>query len=584
MPAWLAIALACGSPLFPPHVASAQGNTALPEAEDLVTETGAPMCNGERIVDILVYAAAPTVAGVRRVPIIGAFARSTHVTTQPQVIRQFLLFEEGGTCTEFARAESERVLRAQPFIADATVGVVRMDGGVRIDVRTIDEASFVFGTRVNSGTPFVRRLRVGNANLGGAGVYLAGEWRDGGPIRNGYALTATDYQLGGKPFVFHLHARRAPLGGELHSTVVRPFLTSLQRHAWRVGGGQAATYTHLQHPDIGTRAIRVEREYADAGAMARIGPPTRLGLLGASLSYEHEAAGADLIAFAPDGTPIPAGTSTAAEPYTSARINWLVGYRALSFVRAAGFDALTATQDIPVGLQAGFVVGRGLNRPSHGGGARELFAAADLYAGGGSADRTTRVQLRTQGARNPETAEWGRVVSTGRLTHQNKLSDTRLLEINAEWSGAWRPGVPFQLMLGAEEGGVRGYEHARTGGARRAVLRVEERRVLGNPFGSLGDIGIATFADVGRVWRGDAPFGVTTPVRTSVGVSLLAAVPSRSARLWRIDVAMPLQGPGRGRVELGFSNADRTSLFWREPNDIGVMRGRTVPASVFAWP
>src|SRR6476646_8028714 len=44
-----------------------------------------------------------------------------HATTRPRVIRAFLALHVGDACTEFRRAESERVLRAQPFLANARV-------------------------------------------------------------------------------------------------------------------------------------------------------------------------------------------------------------------------------------------------------------------------------------------------------------------------------------------------------------------------------------------------------------------------------------------------------------------------------
>ena len=44
-----------------------------------------------------------------------------HTTTKQDVIGRFLLLSVGQPCTERRRAESERILRFQPFLADATV-------------------------------------------------------------------------------------------------------------------------------------------------------------------------------------------------------------------------------------------------------------------------------------------------------------------------------------------------------------------------------------------------------------------------------------------------------------------------------
>jgi hypothetical protein len=87
------------------------------------------------------------------------------------------------------------------------------------------------------------------------------------------------------------------------------------------------------------------------------------------------------------------------------------------------------------------------------------------------------------------------------------------------------------------------------------------------------------------LWRGDIPYGVTTPWRSSAGISLLAAVPPHSARVWRVDLAYAIRPePGGHRMELRLTNTDKTTFFLAEPSDISATRERTVPSSVFRWP
>lgn len=577
-----AAALLAAPALGVPGVLRAQGGEALPDRAESLLDGDPARCNGEIIREIAIYSSAPTVARTHALPVVGPVARSIHVTTRPDVVRAYLLLREGEPCTELARAESERVLRVQPFIADADILVQPFEDGVRLEVRTTDEASLVLGARVQSASPYMRALRLGNSNVGGAGIYVAGEWRDGRAHRDGGALSVTHYRFLGQPYELHLHGNRAPLGGEWRASLTRPFLSGLQRHGWRAGLGEFAAYTTLQHPDSVAHAVRVERQYADAGIMGRVGPPTRMGLFGVVLSHEREHVGGELHAVGEEGALAPAGAHAAPPPYRSTRLNALVGLRSLAFVRVHGFDALTATQDIPVGLQAGVMVGRGLEPLADGQG-RELFVAGDVYMGRGDSTQATRVQLRAQGVRPSSGGEWARAVVTGRIAHQRKPAARHLLELSADWAAAWRVGLPLQLMLGAEEGGVRGYEDARTGGARRARVTIEERYTVGD-VGGLGDLGLAVFADAGRVWRSQSPFDVTTPLRRSVGLSILAAVPSRSARVWRLDLALPLDGPAARRLEIGLSRGDRTTVFWREPADVAALRGRSIPSSVFAWP
>ena len=95
-------------------------------------------------------------------------AASQHVTTKAAVIRRFLALQVGDRCTELRRTESERILRAQPFLADATVlAFPDGGGGVILGITTVDEVSLIIGVGVTSKSPFLHRLKLGEANLFG---------------------------------------------------------------------------------------------------------------------------------------------------------------------------------------------------------------------------------------------------------------------------------------------------------------------------------------------------------------------------------------------------------------------------------
>jgi hypothetical protein len=102
---------------------------------------------------------------------------------------------------------------------------------------------------------------------------------------------------------------------------------------------------------------------------------------------------------------------------------------------------------------------------------------------------------------------------------------------------------------------------------------------------NVADLGIAGFIEGGKLWgEPTVPYSVTTPMQGAVGFSVLAAVPPRSRRLWRVDFALPLGNDPRKHFEIRFSNEDRTRTFWRDPRDVMGARERTVPTSLFTWP
>jgi len=135
------------------------------------------VCRGQRIDSIEIDAEAPTVTGLRRVPVVGNVVRETHITTRDDVIRRFLLLQVGDRCSELRRAESERILRAQPFLADASIDVVPgRRGGVELLVHTIDEASLVLSASMAGQSPMLRGAKLGSGNLGGLGLATTAAW------------------------------------------------------------------------------------------------------------------------------------------------------------------------------------------------------------------------------------------------------------------------------------------------------------------------------------------------------------------------------------------------------------------------
>lgn len=542
-------------------------------------------CDGKRVDSISVAASAPTVTGVRRIPIVSTIVSGFHVTTRDVVIRRFLLLKEGDMCTELRRAESERILRAQNFLAEASIAVrPSPNGGVALDVRTTDEAAIVLGGSVAGKMPPLQAITLGNSNINGTTTYLAGSWRAGQGYRDGFGGRFQHQQLFGRPYAMDVEAERRSLGERWFGEASHPFYTDLQRLAWRVRSGSSIDYIAFPTDSELDRAVRVDRRFFDIGGMVRIGPPGRLTLLGASLSGDEDAPAADPLiigqtSLSADSDP------TLRDRYVGhriARANMLWGIRDITFARQTGLDALTATQDVPTGFQLGTMFGRSLS--VLGSRDDDIFLAGDLYVGAASTYSTFRLQIQGEGRRSNDRGAWDGILTSGRAAEYIKASDRSTLIGSLEWSGGWKQRIPFNLSFTDPIAGVRGFANSRLVGGRRLVARLENRIVVG-PVTSLGDLGVATFADVGQLLPGDVPFGTRSPLAASVGLSLLAAAPRHSARLWRMDVALAVHGNPAGRhLEIRFIGADNTKFFFREPNDVERTRELTVPSSVFKWP
>jgi hypothetical protein len=504
-----------------------------------------------------------------------------HTTSRKGMIGRFVLLEVGEPCTEQKRAESERILRLQPFLADARVRAVPDSrGGARIEVETVDEIPTVFGMRVRQFLPSA--LRFGNGNVDGRGLHLAGNLQRGIAYRTGVGIEGTAYQVFGEPYRLSVAAERAPLGSRVSVALGLPFFTDLQRAAWHVGFSDVNRYLHFVPPEGEAISLGVERRFWDAGGVRRLGLGRYVAFAGALLTAESVTPAGVAVVVSDSG--LVADTTDAlglpASAYRNLRGNAVVGVRALSFMTARGFDALTGAQDVATGVQLGTVVGRGTSR--FGNHDDDLFVAADLYAGWGSVSSFAAFRIEGEARRDSGGDHWDSLVGSGRLAWYLKPADAHVVIGSVEFSGAWRQRVPFQLMLGDHDGGVRGYAGSRSAGARRTVVRLEERWAMGR-LTRHGSFGLSSFVDAGWVRAGDAPFGIDTGVKVGVGVGLLAAFPPESQRLWRIDIAAPVSSDPHAGWELRLTTAG-TRHFWKEPDDLARGRAGATPSTIFGWP
>jgi hypothetical protein len=504
-----------------------------------------------------------------------------HTTTKPEVIGRFLLLETGERCTERQRAESERILRLQPFLADATVrAVTDGSGGVRIEVETIDEIPTVLGLRFHGVRPSA--FRFGNGNVGGQGLYLAGSVKQGFAYRTGIGVYGTASQAFGRPWTLTFTAERAPLGGALTLALGYPFLTDLQRTAWHAGGSDANRYVSFVRPESDALSLGVRRRFWDLGGVRRLGRGRRSAFLGVLFTEESVTPAARVVVVSDSGLVVDTSAALGGPvpAYRNVRLNAVIGVRALSFMAVRGFDALTAVQDVATGVQLGTLVARGT--PRFGASDDDVFISADLYAGLGSATSFAALRIEGEGRQNRRTNRWDSMVGSGRLAWYLKPAAAHVLIGSVEFAGGWRKRVPFQLRLGDRQGGVRGYPASRVAGAVRSVARIEQRWLIGGLTKHVA-VGLATFADAGRVWAGDAPFGLNSGTKVGVGTGLLVAFPPQSQRLWRLDLAVPVSPDRHASWEVRLTGV-WTRTFWREPDDVARGRAGAAPSTIFIWP
>lgn len=480
------------------------------------------------------------------------WANRLHVRTREEVIRRELLFRVGDCYDPALLDDTERVLRAVPFLAAANAFAVRQDdGSYRVVVETRDDWSLRLEPRVNTGGESgLTGLELREDNLLGTGQSVAAFMRRTGGDRIYGAQYATT-QL----FRTHVNAlvsvARTPIGASYTERLTYPFRGEAARWAVRQQMRQEEDYFQYFGQQDGERVRYLfpqRRQSAELGGVFRIGRRGNLSLFGLGMAGER-------VAY-PDGAVVlrnglidsvgRAESSLAGlDSVADVRLVFLAGQRNVRFSRLRALDAVRADEDVRLGSEVELGIGRSLATFSTDDNVAVNFGlfAAGLLPGRVVAGARGVVQAKRDFAASDSISAWRNVFAQARAwAYWRPSADSRhTLVASLRAAGGWNVDVPFQLTLGSSAG-LRGFGRHTFSGQRRAVATIEERMYLGRPFAQLFDLGTAVFVDAGRIWTGDDPFGVDSRPQLSAGVGLRGAFPAGSRRTYRLDVAAPLTG------------------------------------------
>lgn len=525
---------------------------------DLVAQDDAESCTDGRIARLRirtqgVFEDGDSASGM--VSLLTGALEWLHVDTRERVIRRELLFDEGDCYDRLRLSESERLLREFSFLREASVRASRRrDGDVNVTVATQDDWSLRLDPRFDFGSGLeFSGASIGEINVGGTGRAIRAFFFDRRG-RNEYGLSFFEPQLVGSRWNLDLTAARTEPGFFVRGGVQYPFLGLVGRRAAFQDvaiGERWFPFVVGDSPDRHAEAVLpFRRRSVQVGGAVRPGitvegATNRLGTLGASLSFEelrYESA------FFRDSLPPGSTTLTEAEadrvarsdvePRRTLRLNFLLGLQGIAFVQRRGLSTLRATEDVPVGIVADFVLGVAV--PALGTDDSHVLAGMDTYGGLRlSPSFFTEFRGILEGRRDYENQIWRDVFGGFDWSNFWFPGGGHTLELSARAAAAWNVTVPYQLTLGGPDA-LRGYASHRYPGGARMVMTLEDRAHLWS-VGNLFDLGTAAFVDVGSTWSSGAPFGTNSGLRASAGTALRIATPSGSRLTYRLDLAVPIE-------------------------------------------
>jgi len=503
---------------------------------------------------------------------------SLHIASRDSVIRRELLFREGDVLNADLLAESERNLRALPFLRAAEVTAGEPAGGVAdVRVRVQDSWTTRASARIKrAGGHTSAAFSAREENLAGLGKQLGFRYESDQDRSRG-TFSYDDRRLLGRPLWLQLaHQVSSDGEGDLIS-IQKPFYSygsrssegasfsrNLQRNGIYSSGEKIASFDN---------SVRMSKIFLAFSRGLENGVASRFMFgwqYNASRFYEgviEEAAndegawltGGDVVeegrcyVRSPDevNSKNPRPCPAALVPLSRKTSSPLFGYRRerSGWIKAFNLVRMERPEDFNLG--AVFELQAGVNAHAFGGEADELL----LVVGGSRGFRIGAHGLLL--TRQGFDARFGSGDAAAKLlsfesTYYNTRFRGQTLVGHLRADAGMHLDLANQLLLGGDEG-LRGFNTRVLDGDRRFIATFEDRLWTRREVLHLFYIGGAAFMDVGNAWgwEDDNAFG-TLYSDAGIGLRLDA---SRAAHggMFRLDIAFPLSGDRRGGPAVQFS-------------------------------
>ena len=462
-------------------------------------------------------------------------ANRLHILTREEQVRQELLFAEGDLLDAEAVGQTERNLRAFPYLRDARISTVPAgDGVVDVRVETWDSWSTQLELGIaTAGDVVVWSAGISEKNLLGRGKHLELSYRsdidrDSGTLyyRDGRVLgsrIATALTLSNRS-----DGRLADLG------VARPFfaLSTPWAFAARISGFDQLDPLYAAGEKV--QELRHVRQFGDV-ELARAVKRSRSSALRFHGGYRH----------------VEDEVGTDRRDFGIARIG--LSFRRHDFLKVTHVNNFEVADDFNLGDEASAFVG--LSTPALGGEPGQVLFFFVEERRGRSLGREHFIQARATWQARRRHGDLEQNVASFEIDYYNKLAPRRLLAASVQLVYGSNLDPEFQLSRGAESG-LRGYPVRQFTGSRSLLLTAEKRFFIADDVARIASIGLAAFFDAGYAWPEGERLRLAD-LKSDVGVGLLIGRNRLASRRGlRFDLAYALQ-PLTGRSPWLFSVGSR---------------------------
>jgi outer membrane protein assembly factor BamA len=470
-------------------------------------------------------------------------ANRLHIETRPEVIRQLLLFKEGEFVSVQLIQETERLLRQQHFLYEASIRPISYrDGVADIEVKTRDTWSLDLGIGASrEGGENRGRLSIKEDNLLGTGIQIGLSYTSD-VDRRGTTFNISDTNvLNTRGIVAYSYADYDD-GSSQSLSLQRPFYSLEARWSAGLSASESDSLASLYNAGNEIANYRVRSRAAEAfggwspGLIGGWATRYTAGVRYQENDYELE-----------PGKPPPVRL-----PSDLTLTGPFVGFQLIedAFRTDVNLNLIGRVEDFAMGVQAGVQVARALTA---WGSTRDAWVYGASLSNGldVTAESFLLTSLYTSGRYADEGGENQFVGASARYYHRLGRRLVYYAALSAD--AVYNPDAPGPLEIGGDNG-LRGYPLRYQAGERRVLFTTEARAYTDwYPF-RLIRVGGAVFYDAGRAWQGENPNTVNPGWLHDFGFGLrLLSARTSKGNVFHADVAFPLDpDPSIDKVQFLF--------------------------------